>query len=539
MSTYYNGNINVKKIGVQQNFTPEQLEEFIKCKNDIVYFVKKYCKVITLDHGLQLLDLYDYQEKMIKAYHEKRFVINLLPRQMGKSTAVAAYLMHYVIFNSEKTIGILANKAATAREILSRIKRMYENLPFWMQPGVKTWNKGDIELGNGSIILASSTSSDSIRGFSMNVIFLDEFAHVDHQVEFWESTYPVISSGEESKVIITSTPNGMDLFYKIYNEAEQGTNDFHPIKVHWSEHPKRDEKWKETTLKNIGEEQFRQEFDVEFMGSSGTLITGAILKTLVNKTPEFMSDGLKIYKDKVGNHSYVLVADVSRGKGLDYSAFHVIDVTEMPYEQVATYRNNMVTPLDYSTVIHTISRRYNGAAILVEINDIGAQVADSLHFDYENESILYTENAGARGKQVSTGFGKDASRDRGVRTTKTVKAIGCSILKLLIEQRKLIIHDHETIKELATFSKKNASYEAEPGNHDDLVMGLVLFAWLSDQKYFKEMTDIETLKELRDLTDEQIESSLMPLGFMDTGHDDTQERVIDVIDHRHMDHYFF
>ena len=277
----------------------------------------------------------------------------------------------------------------------------------------------------------------------------------------------------------------------------------------------------------------------QWIGSSGTLISGAVLKTLTNKTPKFETDGLKIYEEKTGNHNYVIVADVSRGKGLDYSAFHVIDVTEMPYKQVATYRNNMVTPLDYSTVIHTISRRYNSASILVEINDIGAQVADSLFFDYENESILYTENAGARGKQVSMGFGKDTSRDRGIRTTKTVKAVGCSILKLLVEQRKLIINDHETIRELSTFSKKNTSYEAEPGCHDDLVMGLVLFAWLSDQKYFKELTDIETLKELRDLTDEQIEQNLVPFGFADFGEVSEEQSVIDIIDHRNMDHYFF
>lgn len=258
---FYNGNIKIKKTGIAQAFTPEQVEEYIKCKNDIIYFVTKYCKIIALGKGLQLLDLYEFQKRMITAYDQKRFVINLLPRQMGKSTAVAAYLMHYVLFNEHKTVGILANKAPTAREILNRIKRMFENLPLWMQPGVKTWNKGDIELGNGSVIMAASTSSDSIRGFSMDMIFLDEFAHVDGQVEFWESTYPVISSGDESKVIITSTPKGMDLFHKIFSEAENGLNDFYPIKVHWSEHPRRDEKWKQTTLKNIGQEQFEQEFE--------------------------------------------------------------------------------------------------------------------------------------------------------------------------------------------------------------------------------------------------------------------------------------
>ena len=537
MGDFYNGNANVKKTGVMHNFTPEQLAEYIKCKEDIIYFVRTYCKVITLDHGLQLLDLYSYQERMITSYDSKRFVINLLPRQMGKSTAVAAYLMHYVLFHSDKTVGILANKAPTAREILNRIKRMYENLPLWMQPGVKTWNKGDIELGNGSVIIASSTSSDSIRGFSMNVIFLDEFAHVDHQIEFWESTYPVISSGEESKVIITSTPNGMDLFYKIYTEAEQGTNDFYPIKVHWSEHPKRDEKWKETTLKNIGMEQFQQEFEVEFMGSSGTLISGAVLKTLVSKSALLSRAGLSIYEEKIGNHQYVIVADVSRGKGLDYSAFHVIDVTSMPYTQVCVFKSNMVTPLDYAGIIFQTAKAYNNASVLVEINDVGAQVADSLFYDYEYEGIIYTENAGARGKRISTGFAKGGG-DRGIRTTKTVKAIGCSMLKLLIEQRQLIINDHDTIHELSRFSKKANSYEAESGSHDDLVMGLVLFSWMSDQQYFKDLTDINTLSQLREKTDEELMNDLTPFGFIST--DEENADIIDLTENpKHPEFQFF
>jgi hypothetical protein len=523
MSDFYNGNQNVKKVGIEQRFTPEQVKEYYKCKHDIIYFIKKYCKIITLDHGLQLLDLYPYQEEMIKAYSDKRFVINILPRQMGKTTAVAAFVMHFVLFNSEKSIGILANKASTAREILNRIKRMYENLPLWMQPGVKTWNKGDIELGNDSVIIAESTSSDSVRGFSFNMIFLDEFAHVEHQVEFWESTYPVISSGDSSKVIITSTPNGMDLFHKIYTEAEQGLNDFYPIKVHWSDHPKRDEKWKETTLKNIGQLQFDQEFEIQFLGSSGTLISGNALKQLTHRIPIVEGGGLSKYYDPMEAHNYIIIADVSRGKGLDYSAFQVIDVTYMPYQQVCVYRNNMVTPLDYADTIFRTAKAYNNASVLVEINDVGAQVADSLYYDFEFENIIFTENAGARGKRISTGYGK--ATDRGIRTTKTVKAIGCSMLKLLIEQHQLIINDHNTIDELSRFTKKGTSYEADKGCHDDLVMGLVLFAWMTDQQYFKEMTDISTLSKLRDLSDDELEQQLTPFGFIETGHDNYNDDV--------------
>lgn len=533
---FYNGNVKIKKTGVAQSFTPEQVEEYIKCRDDILYFVTKYCKIIALGKGLQLIDLYDFQRRMITAYDEKRFVINLLPRQMGKSTAVAAYLMHYVLFNEHKTVGILANKAPTAREILNRIKRMFENLPLWMQPGVKTWNKGDIELGNGSVIMAASTSSDSIRGFSMDVIFLDEFAHVDGQVEFWESTYPVISSGDDSKVIITSTPKGMDLFHKIFSEAENGLNDFYPIKVHWSEHPRRDDKWKQTTLKNIGQEQFEQEFECEFQGSSSTLINGSTLKMLTHQLPIHSHDSLNIYEEKRGNNQYIIIVDVSRGKGLDYSAFHVIDITSMPYKQVATFRSNLVTPLDYASIVYRTAKAYNSAAVLVEINDIGGQVADSLFHDFEYDNIIYTENAGARGKRIATGFGKSGI-DRGIRTTKTVKAIGCSMLKLLIEQRQLIINDHQTIFELSRFSKKANSYEAESGCNDDLVMGLVLFAWATDQQYFKEITDISTLDKLRDLSDEQIDATLTPLGFFDDGSDVVE--VIDLTESFHSEFQFF
>ena len=514
----YNGNSLVKKAGVQHEFTPEQVQELIKCSNDIVYFVSNYCKIITLDEGLQLFKPFEFQERMLKIFDENRFVVNLLPRQMGKSTTCGAYLLHYVMFNESKTVGILANKAATSREILSRVQRMYEHLPMWMQLGVKEWNKGSMILANDSKILAAATSSDSIRGLSLNVIMLDEFAHVNQQMDFWESTYPVISSGEKSKVIITSTPNGLDLFYKIFKEAEEGNNNFVPIKVHWSEHPKRDEKWKEETLKNIGLEQFAQEFDCEFQGSSSTLISGEKLKVLSPTPPITQSDGLTQYNRPESDHVYALIVDVSRGKGLDYSAFSVIDITKMPYKQACVFRDNMIGPVDYTTMVHNVAKLYNDAYVMVEVNDIGAQVSDILYLDYGYENLVFTENAGRSGKRVSGGFGKNV--DRGIRTTKSVKAVGCSVLKMLIEQNQLIVQDFQTIQELSRFSRKGNSYEAESGAHDDLVMGLVLFAWLSDQTYFRDLTDINTMAALREKTEEQIEEELLPFGFIIDGHDD-------------------
>ena len=545
MERGYNGNPLLKKTRKQINWTPDQLQEWMKCSQDPVYFAEKYYKIVSLDEGFITIKLFDFQKDIVRAITDHRRVAVNTSRQAGKTTTAAVIILHYILFNEHKRVALLANKGDAAREILERIKQAYEALPAWLQQGVVTWNKGSISLENGCSVIAAATSSSAIRGKSVALLYIDESAFVEGWDEFFAAVFPTISSGKTTKLLFTSTPNGLNHYYKICMGAQadptsEEYNGYQYIEVPWWEVPGRDEEWKKEILRGMDfdMEKFAQEFCCSWIGSSGTLISGAVLKTLVNKTPKFESDGLRIYEEKTGNHNYVLIADVSRGKGLDYSAFHVIDVTEMPYKQVATYRNNMVTPLDYSTVIHTISRRYNNASILVEINDIGAQVADSLFFDYENESILYTENAGARGKQVSMGFGKDVSRDRGIRTTKTVKAVGCSILKLLIEQRKLIINDHETIRELSTFSKKNTSYEAEPGNHDDLVMGLVLFAWLSDQKYFKELTDIETLKELRDLTDEQIEQNLVPFGFADFGEVEEERTVIDV-DHRSMDHFFF
>lgn len=446
------------------------------------------------------------------------------------TTTAAAVILHYILFNKHKRVALLANKGDAAREILDRIKLSFESLPDWLQQGVVEWNKGSIELENGSIVIAAATSSSAIRGKSINLLYIDEAAFVEGWDEFFASVFPTISSGDTTKILFTSTPNGLNHFYKTCMGAKEGTNGYEYVEVPWQKVPGRDEAWRKETLAamDFDHEKFAQEFQCAWIGSSGTLISGAVLKTLVSANPIVSRDGLSVYKEKEGNHQYVLVADVSRGKGLDYSAFQVIDVTQMPYVQVCTYKNNMVTPLDYAGTIFQTAKAYNNASILVEINDTGGQVADSLFYDYEYEGIIYTENAGARGKRISAGFTKGGgSTDRGVRTTKTVKAIGCSMLKLLVEQRQLIINDHNTIFEMSRFSKKGTSYEAEPGCNDDLVMGLVLFGWMSDQQYFRDLTDINTLMKLRDKTDEELENDLVPFGFIDTGHDE-HEDVIDL-----------
>jgi len=513
----YNGNPNLKRAGVGVNWTPEMVQEWVKCSRDVVYFVKTYMKIINLDQGLINFDPRQYQINMLESMMNERYTIIATARQAGKSTTTCGFILWYIIFHTEKTVALLANKGETAREILGKVQLAYQHLPKWLQQGVTEWNKGSFALENNSRVIATATSSNNIRGFSINLLFIDEAAHIENWDEFFTSVYPTISSGQDTKIILVSTPNGLNHFYATWHNAQEGKNNYNPIKVMWFDVPGRDEKWRNDTLAamNFDTEKFSQEYEVEFLGSSGTLIAGWKLKELVYKNPIHQNDGLKLFESPEKHRSYVCVADVSRGKGLDYSAFSIFDVSSMPYKQVCTYRNNMITPIDYAAIIHRICKSYNNAAALVEINDIGEQVSTSLHFDFEYDNILFTESAGRAGKRITSGFG--TSVDRGIRTTKNVKGIGCSILKLLVEQNQMIINDVETISELATFSKKGLSYEAEPGKHDDMVMGLVLFAWLSDQPYFKDLTSINTLASLRDKTEEEISQDLMPFGFVDDG----------------------
>lgn len=519
----YNGNPLLKKARKPIQWTPELVQEYLKCSQDPIYFSEKYIKIVHVDHGLIPIKMYDYQKEIVTKLTNNRRVTVVTSRQAGKTTTAACIILHYILFNEHKTVALLANKGDAAREILERIKLAYEALPDWLQQGVLEWNKGSIELENGCKVIAAATSSSAIRGKSISLLYIDEAAFVENWDEFFASVFPTISSGETTKVLFTSTPNGLNHFYKTCEGAKQNINGYEYVEVPWQRVPGRGEAWQKETLAamDFDMEKFSQEFECAFLGSSGTLISGAVLKTLTNKVPIVQKDGLTQYYAPVPEHQYIITVDVSRGKGLDYSAFQVIDITKMPYNQVCVYKNNMVTPIDFSEVINRIAKAYNSAAILVEINDVGQQVADTLYQDYENENIIYTENAGARGKRISAGFAKTA--DRGVRTTKTVKAIGCSMLKLLIEQYQLIINDHDTIWELSRFSRKGTSYEAEPGAHDDLVMCLVLFAWMSDQQYFKDLTNINTLMKLRDKTEEDIERDLVPFGIIDDNQPEEDE----------------
>lgn len=515
----YNGNILLKRIGQPVDWTTDLVQEYIKCSQDPVYFTETYMKIISIDKGLVSFKLYDYQKEMIRSFAANRFNIITTARQAGKSTTTCAFILWYIIFHKEKTVALLANKGDTAREILGRIQLAYQHLPLWLQQGVTEWNKGSMFLENNSRVIAAATSSDAIRGYSINMLFIDEAAFIDNWDEFFTSVYPTISSGKESKIILVSTPNGLNHFHSIYKNALEERNNYVPMTVHWKDVPRRDEKWKEDTLAamNFDLEKFAQEYECEFQGSSGTLIAGWKLRELTFSTPIVTpKDGMYQYYPPTKGHTYIMICDVSRGKGLDYSAFQLIDVTQMPYQQVAVYRSNNITPADYADFIFRWATAYNKCPVLVEVNDIGEQVSHTLHYDFGYENVLFTENAGAAGKRITGGFA-GGKIDKGIRTTKIVKATGCSILKLLIEQNQLIIHDQNTISELNTFSKKGISYEAEPGKHDDLVIGLVLFGWLSEQQYFKDITNINTLLSLRDKTETDMEQDMAPFGFVDDG----------------------
>ena len=528
MSDQYLGNPNLKKANQSISWTKDQILEFVRCKEDPVYFARRYIKIVSLDEGLVPFNMYEFQEKLIRNFHENRFNICKMPRQTGKSTTCVSYLLHYAVFNDNVNIAILANKASTARDLLGRLQLAYENLPSWMQQGIISWNKGSLELENGSKISANSTSSSAVRGGSYNVIFLDEFAFIPNHIadDFFASVYPTISSGQSTKVIIVSTPRGMNHFYRMWHDSEKGKNEYIPTDVHWSEVPGRDQVWKEQTIANTSEQQFKVEFECEFLGSVNTLINPSKLRNLVYEDPVQRNAGLDIYKKSEPEHNYLLTVDVARGLGNDYSAFVVFDITNFPYQVVAKYRNNEIKPMLFPNIIQQTAKNYNDAWVLVEVNDIGEQVASILHYDLEYENMLMAAMRGRAGQVVGHGFSGKKSQ-MGVRTTAQVKKLGCSNLKTMLEDDKIITTDYDIISELTTFAQKHNSFEAEEGCNDDLAMCLVIFSWLVAQDYFKEMTDNDVRKRIYEEQKNQIDQDMAPFGFLDDGINDITGSFVD------------
>ena len=517
---HYLGNPLIKAANTPVEFTPEQIEEYLKCSTDPIYFIENYIKIVQVDRGLIPFDMYDFQRNIVRTIHDNRFTICKLPRQSGKSTTMISYLLHHILFNQDKKVAILANKLTTARELLQRLKKSYENLPKWLQQGIVEWNKLSIHLENGSKVIASSTSSSAVRGDTYSMILLDEFAFVPNNIaeDFFNSVYPTISSGESTKVVIVSTPKGMNMFYKMWKNAENEKNSYVPIEVHWNEIPGRDQKFKEETIRNTSERQWMQEFECAFLGSEDTLISSAKLATMVFEDPvRSAADGLDIFEEPKKDNVYIMCVDTCRAQGADYHAFSVIDVTQMPYRMVAKYRNNTLPVLMYPTVIDKMGKYYNNAHILLEINDVGSEVADILYQELEYENVLLVSNRGKKGQKVDGGFGESGKVQFGVRISYQIKKLGCSILKEMIEQDKLVVTDLDVISELSTFISKGISHEASEGYHDDLVDTLVLFSWLTTQTYFREIIDIDTRKKLYEKRLQDLEASLSPFGFIEDG----------------------
>ena len=506
MNETYLGNSNIKRDGVTHNFTKHEVMEYRKCLKSPSYFAEKYCKIIHVDHGLVPFELYPYQEKMFDHFTANRFSIVLACRQSGKSISSVAYLLWYAVFHPEKVIAILANKGATAQEMLGRVTLMLENLPFFLQPGCKALNKRSIEFSNNSRIVSAATSGSSIRGMSVNLLYLDEFAFVENAAEFYTSTYPVISSGKDTKVIITSTANGIgNQFHKIWEGAVQEVNEFKSFRVDWWDVPGRDDKWKQQTIANTSQLQFDQEFGNTFFGTGDTLINAETLMGFRALPPKRLIEGnsVWIYEEPDKDHQYVMTVDVSKGRGQDYSTFNVIDISTRPFKQVAVYRNNLISPLLFPNIIYKYAKVYNDAWVVVESNDQGTLVTNGLYYDLEYEN-LFIESA------------VKANR-LGIEMNRKVKRIGCSGIKDLLEEKKLQIVDQNTILECSTFVAKGQSYEASDGNHDDLMMNLVMFGYFATGDYFIQLTEVNIKSMIFDQQMKAIEDDVLPFGFIDDG----------------------
>ena len=513
----YNGNPNLKQIGTPVSYTLEQMREIQKCILDPIYFIETYCQIVSLDKGLVPFKLYDCQKEKVHTILNNRKVILMEGRQQGKTITSAACILWYTLFQENKTVAILANKSSAAREVLSRYELMYEMLPMWMQQGVKTFNKGDIELENGSKVFTAATSTSGIRGKSVNWLYIDEAAIIPNNVaeQFFTSVYPTISAGTTTKILLTSTPLGYNHFWKFWNEAEQGLNGFVPLFIPYDRIPGRDQAWADEQRSMLGELKFNQEVLCRFLGSSNTLINPDTIGRMSVKPYIYSKDGLDVFVEPEEEHVYMLVADTSRGVGGDYSAFTVMDITSYPHSVVAKYRSNKISPLLFPNIIYKVAKDYNKAYCLIEINDNGQQVADSLYMDLEYENVFFVGSNSKSGQYLSGGFSNGATL--GVRTTKQVKRLGCTTFKSLVESTKLLIHDPDIINEISTFIEVRGSHKADEGYFDDLVMTLVLFSWATNESFFKDLTDTNLRKALYEEQFKQIEENLTPFGIIDDG----------------------
>ncbi len=514
---FYNNNPNLKAAGAVTEFTTFQVDEYIKCSTDPIYFLENYAKIVSLDDGIVNFVPYPYQKTFIEALHNNRLIVGCCGRQLGKTAICAGYVAWYVLFNDNKKAALLANKQLIAQEIFSRVKFIIENVPLWLQKGIEKWAETSFKLDNGSTCFCAATSPSAVRGLAVSLLMLDEFAFLSSKLadSFIASVFPTISSSKESKMMIVSTPNGLNHFHKIFSGAVSGENDFVSIHATWRDHPDRDQTWADKELLALGPVRYAQEVECNFTSSSFTLISGSKLSTLTTIPPVFTKDSLKLFCEPVAGHSYVMTVDTSEGVHQDYSAFTVFDITEMPYKVVATYKDNTISSLVYPELIERVCKMYNSAYVLVETNSVGVTVANCLFYELEYEFIYFTHK-----EVLNEGHGYP-----GVKTTKKVKSIGTSCLRDLIEQDQLIINSNDILEELSVFVQKGTSYASSQPNgvNDDLVSTLWLFAWLTKQPLFSDLTNTNVRAVLAKKTAEYIDENMTPFGFISDGSEDHYE----------------
>lgn len=488
----YRNNPRLRRPNVTIPITKAQEAEYIRCANDCDYFLTNYYKVISLDYGEIHYKPFPFQKRMTDAFTDHRFVICLLPRQMGKSVCVVGYLLWYILFNEHKVCAILGNEASVAQKLLGQLKFAYERIPLWMQSGVVEWNKTSIEVENGCKAISDATTGDSIRGQAVNIVFLDEFAHVDTSTAegFFGSVYPTISSGHTTKMFIVSTPKGMNEFYYRWRSAQSGKSDFFAVQAHWSERPDRTPAWEKTTRANMTPEEWMENYECQFLGGTNALISSAFLSTIPPAEPIAVENKLDIHEYPKPGHRYVVTVDPAEGAGQDYSALSVIDVTTIPYRLVAKFRDKYISSLVLPRTIYHVATQYNKAYVLLEINSIGHQIGYALFYEYEYENLLTTVPKQRAGAVLKTGY-HGTQTAFGIKTTQQTKSQGCANLKALVESRKLIVEDFHVIEELSKFTMQGKQFKAEEGEHDDLVMSLVLFGWLAKQPMFVNLTSID------------------------------------------------
>lgn len=527
--TGYLGNPNLRRVREVIAMSDEQVQEYLACMHSPEYFIEHYMKIVNVDKGLVTIPLWDFQRKMIHMFHENRFSILMTARQVGKSTCVVGYAVHQLLFNDSHAIALLSNKGASASELMAKLKLAYEYLPKWMQQGIVTWNKRSIELENGSKCVSVATSSSSVRGGAYNMVICDEFGFVPENIaiEFFSSTYPVITSGKTTKIIIISTPNGFNLFHRMWKEALEGLNGYAHFSVRWNEVPGRDAKWEQENRIALGDAQFEAEMNLRFLGSQGTLISAMKLGALAHRKPLISRDDhVRIFKPPMKDHQYVITVDTSHGAQLDDSAFIVTDVTQIPYEQVAVFNDNEMPVLQYPALIHATAMYYNEAFVLVEVNDVGLTIAYGLQQDLEYGNLLTTVKT-PRGQRIGGGF--SPKTQPGLKMTPQAKRIGCANLKAIIEGDKYLVSDYDTIKELSTFIAVGKSFEADSGHKDDLPMCLVLFSWLTSQQYFTDLGTTNIRQAFIDIQQQEFEE-LPPAGTLTGfGREQSQEEIEDMI----------